>query len=203
MNFISHRGLWFTPEEKNTKQSFIESYKKGWGVEFDVRDYKGNLVISHDIPKEGAQSFEDFLMDYVSYGPDLPLAINIKSDGLQSLVKEKLDKFSVHNYFVFDASIPDLIAYKNLGIKFYNRLSEYETPTLSNAEGIWLDQMQEDFLTEDALLNLVDHRVCFVSGELHKRQHLPFWGLLKNYYSNDNWSLCTDYPVQAREFFES
>jgi hypothetical protein len=49
--------------------------------------------------------------------------------------------------------------------------------------------------------------VCLVSPDLHKRPHLSLWGGLKQAGvflgdGDDGLMLCTDYPEEAREFFE-
>lgn len=205
MNFIAHRGLWFLEEQKNTPEAFKKSFESGWGVEFDVRDYQGELVVSHDIPRGNHQTLEDFLQCYVSYPNhhELTLAVNIKADGLQDLLKAHIERFDIQNYFVFDASIPDLLGYKNKSLKFYNRVSEFEQDTVPNRDGLWFDQMVSEFATEKDLSVLVDEYVCFVSPELHKRPYLGFWETLKKFTPNPKWSLCTDYPIWAEEFFSS
>ena len=50
MIIISHRGYWIQPAEKNTEEAFSRSFERGMGTETDVRDHRGELVISHDMP---------------------------------------------------------------------------------------------------------------------------------------------------------
>ena len=61
MRIISHRGYWNTPAEKNTIHAFQRSFALGFGTETDIRDLKGELVISHDMPIGDEIRFEDFL----------------------------------------------------------------------------------------------------------------------------------------------
>ena len=49
MEIISHRGLWNNTREKNSTQAFKRSFGFKIGTETDIRDYRGELVISHDI----------------------------------------------------------------------------------------------------------------------------------------------------------
>ena len=49
---ISHRGLWKKLEEQNTIEAFYDSLEAGFGIETDIRDNCGDLVISHDIPTQ-------------------------------------------------------------------------------------------------------------------------------------------------------
>ena len=63
MKIIAHRGFWKKPEKQNTLGAFYAAIKKGFGIETDVRDYKGKLVISHNVPNEKKQVllFRDFI----------------------------------------------------------------------------------------------------------------------------------------------
>ena len=47
--------------KKNTLSAFTRAFDNGFGVETDLRDYNGTLVISHDVPQEESLLFEDFL----------------------------------------------------------------------------------------------------------------------------------------------
>ncbi len=86
MIVLAHRGFWENPMQKNTKESFKRSFERGFGIETVIRDYQGNLVISHDMADQDSMLFEDFCSLYTHYRLilkcDLPLALNIKSDGL-------------------------------------------------------------------------------------------------------------------------
>lgn len=88
MKIISHRGYWKNNSEKNTKISFERSFRLGFGTETDIRDFNGNLVISHDIPTNTSISIDDFFEIYNRHSNSI-LALNIKSDGLQSILKKK------------------------------------------------------------------------------------------------------------------
>ena len=46
---------------------------------------------------------------YNKYNCFLPLALNIKSDGLQVKLKNLLELYNIQNYFVFDMSAPEEI----------------------------------------------------------------------------------------------
>ena len=64
MQILSHRGLWKSKNEQNTKQSFEISLEKNFGIETDVRDYNGELVISHDMPEGRLINMNEFLDIY-------------------------------------------------------------------------------------------------------------------------------------------
>ena len=84
MRIISHRGYWKHEIEKNSLTALLRSLNTGFGLETDIRDYSGELVISHDIPGKSVLSFDDFLQCSVNLcvEKNLTLGLNIKSDGL-------------------------------------------------------------------------------------------------------------------------
>ncbi|KDA94724.1 hypothetical protein [Pantoea agglomerans] len=211
MIIISHRGYWKEIPEKNQIQAFERSFRLGYGTETDVRDYNGNLVISHDIPDENCLKFEDFLDIYISEKTEglLPLALNIKSDGLQKKIKELLLLKNIEDYFVFDMSVPDTIGYRNENINYFVRYSEFESlnSLYDNANGVWLDGFEKDLVEENLIEKFLNDNkfVCLVSSELHKRPHRELWSSLKSYnksvLENSKLILCTDLPEDAMEFF--
>jgi len=206
MKIISHRGYWKELSEKNSEVAFRRSFSIGFGTETDLRDLGGEIVVSHDPPRPGAMGFSSFLAIHREYGGDLPLALNIKADGLQEMVKNCLERFAVSDYFVFDMSVPDLLGYHKAGIPFYTRMSEYERdPVLfDEASGVWLDAFDSEWYRDGDLLSLArgGKSVCIVSPDLHRRQHLQLWQRLRNLDNSScgNLMLCTDYPEEASIF---
>ena len=55
---IAHRGYWKNENEKNKKAAFERAFDCGFGVETDLRDIKGEIVISHNMPLGDEISFE-------------------------------------------------------------------------------------------------------------------------------------------------
>ena len=98
MQILSHRGYWKSEKEKNTHGAFERSFSMGFGTETDIRDYKGELVISHDIADEKSVKLEDFFRIYNDFNKSLPLALNIKADGLQLKLKSLLVEYDIENY---------------------------------------------------------------------------------------------------------
>lgn len=210
MQILSHRGYWLKPEQKNTQVAFEHSFALGFGTETDVRDYQGKLVISHDIATKNSILLEEFLTLYKKYSANLPLALNIKADGLQENLKSELKYFDIENYFVFDMSVPDGLMYLKAGLKTFTRQSEYEKqPSFyEEASGVWLDEFHSHWIDLNVIKQHLQHgkRVCIVSPDLHKRDHLFEWQHYKDIityldYDVSNLMICTDYPEEARRFF--
>ena len=206
MEIIAHRGFWKEVSEKNTMAAFKRSAEFGVGTETDFRDYKEKLAVSHNVADDSSPLAEDFFALYT--GTDKTLALNVKADGIQQLLKELLAKYDIQNYFCFDMSIPDTLGYIDAGLKFYVRESEYEVinSLYDKADGVWVDGFAGDnWITPELIL---DHRakgkkVCIVSSDLHARDYNPLWQRLKTaeIINDDGVILCTDNPDKAKEFF--
>lgn len=206
MKILSHRGYWKEAQEKNSVVAMRRSFSLGFGTETDVRDYNGELVISHDIADSSSITFQKFLEIYCEYDKSLHLALNIKSDGLQLKLKEALAQQQISNYFLFDMSIPDSLGYlRNEVRNVFTRQSEYEkNPSFyEKANGVWLDSFEGDWFDNDLIsAHLANGKmVCIVSPELHKRSHLESWKKYKFLSKEENLFLCTDFPEEARDFF--
>ena len=201
MQILSHRGFWQSPNERNSRAAFLRSYGLGFGVETDVRDLDGTLVISHDPPLRDCLKLDDFLV--LPGVADQPLALNIKSDGLAKSLKTAMQDF--HNWFAFDMSIPDMRDHLKLGNPVLTRMSEIERdpPLLDLASGVWLDAFDNIWYNMDMVSNLLQQtkKVCIVSPELHGRNEVPLWSSLRNLSAAEGLMICTDYPEKARKFF--
>jgi glycerophosphoryl diester phosphodiesterase len=210
MIILSHRGFWIQQEEKNSKAAFTRSFENGFGVETDLRDSTEKIFISHDMPKGTEMTIEDFLQLYNSYSFAFPLALNVKADGLFKLMADILQKNKIGNYFFFDMSLPDALGYVKEGLKFFSRQSEYEKePYLyKEANGIWLDEFHHHWIDEKIIQQHLTEKkkVCIVSPELHKRNYKEEWEHYKHItykFGLENLMLCTDYPDEAKTFFNS
>ena len=92
-NILAHRGLWELPLEANSLESIDRALKGGFGIETDIRDLDGKLVISHDPPSAGdAFDLKTLLELYRKSKASSRVALNIKSDGLCPLIQQKLGK---------------------------------------------------------------------------------------------------------------
>jgi hypothetical protein len=208
MKIISHRGYWKTIDEKNTEKAFERSFSLDFGTETDIRDFIGDLVISHDVANSASISVNNFFEMFNSYNPDIPLALNIKADGLQGPLKKWIKQYQIKNYFTFDMSIPDTLGYIKESINFFSRQSEYELEPAFYGEckGIWLDCFEGIWYTKDLILNHISNNklVALVSPELHNRNSLELWIFLKQNKIDklEGIILCTDFPEDANTFFK-
>jgi len=207
IKIIAHRGLWKEAAEKNSLIAFQRAINFGVGIETDVRDYQGEIVISHDLPDFTCLNFE-YALELIGPGllaDNLPICINIKADGLSARLEKLLSKYQNLKYFIFDASIPEIILYKKRGMPFLYRLSEYEMPSqlLNHASGVWLDTFEQAPLDKIGLHNVLSFgkETFIVSPELHGNEHIQFWQSLQEFQSLQDVYLCTDEVEDAIKLF--
>ena len=205
MIILSHRGYWKELDERNTRTAFARSFDLGFGTETDLRDCLGKIVIAHDMPKGDEMPFEEVLQ--IMNGRNLPLALNIKADGLADGILELLKKYGHTNYFTFDMAIPDMVVQIKRGLWVFTGLSDIlQVPVmLDQSAGVWLDCFNSDWYGPDTIDDLIagGKSVCIVSSDLHKRATDEQWAIVRKckHIDTENLLLCTDYPEQAKEFF--
>ena len=208
MKIIAHRGLWHNDLEKNSVRSFERCFFEGFGTETDVRDSKGHLVISHDMPLGDEEELSYFLSIVASHQPTqvLTIALNIKSDGLVDALLNVLKDYPDLDIFVFDMSIPDMRSYLMAGFNVFARMSEVETEPawLEQCSGVWLDSFDSDWFSEKIVVDLLNSgkRVCIVSPELHGRNYNSLWQTLQPLREYSGLILCTDHPTKAQQYFK-
>jgi glycerophosphoryl diester phosphodiesterase len=207
MRIISHRGYWKSEPEKNSLRALSRSIKYGFGFETDIRDHNGELVISHDIPYDNPLNFNNFLKTNADeiVEKKLTLALNIKADGLAKKLNVLLQDYPLLDTFVFDMSIPDTLSYFKEGINVYERISELETSIWQDkSAGILLDGFYSEWYDMQFISDLVQEKksICIISPELHGRNHIDLWDKLKYLQNNESLLLCTDFPEDAKNYFE-
>lgn len=207
MQILAHRGYWNKDIESNSPLAIRMAMEKGYGFETDVRDYKGHVVISHNIANESCQNVGEVFAWMKEFNDKYCFAINIKADGLKDILGVLIRENNISNYFLFDMSIPQMVEFKQMGLRFFTRQSEVEIePCMyEDAAGVWIDGFWgTDWITEELLKKHIKNgkEVCLVSPELHLRDYMSFWIKLKKWnLDNSKVILCTDYPDEAREFF--
>lgn len=50
IEILAHRGWWTSREDQNSLDALTRALTAGFGVETDIRDCAGRLVVSHDMP---------------------------------------------------------------------------------------------------------------------------------------------------------
>lgn len=207
---VAHRGLWNAHTSPNSASALIEALRLGFSIETDLRDYGANLVISHDPPTGQAQTLSELLnvVNTIERSDTQVLALNIKSDGLETLLTSAHYPGIRANHFFFDMSVPTYIRFSRLGLPLACRLSEYEQYEQSSllrqkSDWVWLDSFHSDWYLDSQLVRELletENRVCLVSPELHGRPKDAAWDWVLEYQSKGtNLYVCTDLPFELEE----
>ena len=196
IEILAHRGCWDTKMVKgNTLEAFKLAWNLGYGIETDVRDVGGEVVIEHDPFGVGKIKLEDV---FKICDKKLTIALNIKSDGLAERIRDLILKYQIKKYFVFDMSIPDTLEYVRNNLILFRRISDLEPNVIFLGEnGYWKDELVRDICLDDIIeLNEINLPVCVVSPELHNRK--PFSKKiidnLKKISKEKKLYICTDKP---------
>lgn len=216
MIILAHRGLWRQKAEQNTIVSLCDALDQGFGLETDIRDDRGRLVISHDCPMGDEPDVDAFLACYRDRRSTQMLALNVKSCGLQQLVVDALGRHSIpqEHYFLFDMAPPDALGYLERSMPCYTRQSEIEGDPafVDQAAGIWLDCFFRDWIDKDVIRShdRAGRRVALVSPELHGRDKDAAWAMWRHVVAlfreegrSDRLMICTDYPAEAKAYFDA
>jgi glycerophosphoryl diester phosphodiesterase len=213
MIILAHRGFWLSTDEKNSLTAFERAFTAGYGVELDVRDFDGELVISHDPARASCPRFSDVLALYQRHGMPGRLAINIKADGLAPHIAAATQAQSLRrSIFVFDMSVPDMISYVRHEIPTFSRHSEYEpTPAMLDAcDGVWIDSFTTPRADETrmAAFQKSGKAVAMVSPELHGKPYREAWRIWRSALPSSTADgaaspimICTDLPADAERYF--
>lgn len=146
-----------------------------YGIELDLRDYNGDIIVQHDSCKEGV-----LFREYMKQSKDFDMILNIKCERIETKVIEILnDNNYKGNYFMLDCSFPMIYSLskdgnKNIALRF----SEFEgIDTLINMKGkvewVWVDVFTTIPLTIDIYKKIKDlgYKICLVSPELQGREY--------------------------------
>ena len=216
MIVLAHRGLWRQKREQNTIASLCAALDQGFGIETDIRDDRGRLVISHDCPSGSEDELDAFLACYREGDCRQMLALNVKSCGLHAKVEGVLKRHGIPRecYFLFDMAPPDALGYLARSMPCYTRQSEMETAPAfpGRAAGVWLDCFDGDWIDEAVICahDQAGLRVALVSPELHGRGKEAAWAEWRRVVAwfreqrrSDHVMICTDHPAEATVYFNA
>ncbi|MBS0208539.1 MAG: hypothetical protein JSS27_06245 [Planctomycetes bacterium] len=141
------------------------------GVELDLRDQGGELILQHD-PFTDGERFADYLKHY-RHGL---MILNIKSERIEHRALELLQAHGIENYFFLDSSFPMIRLLSSQGeSRIAMRFSEYEPvesclAMAGKVDWVWVDCFTTMPFEPDSYARLKRHfRFCAVSPELQGR----------------------------------
>ena len=200
---VAHRGLWGHGSQPNSAAAILEALGQGLGIETDIRDHQGRVVISHDPPGGGEPDLTSLLQWH--RGASSLLALNIKADGLASEIGRQLSIHGANEAFVFDMSFPQARLLALSGIPLATRVSEYEpvehafAGPYADSQYLWVDCFESDwFLSDTALVAALYGRTAvLVSPEIHGRAVEESWDwVCRMRLLGHRVGVCTDRPLE-------
>jgi hypothetical protein len=200
---LAHRGMWTEEVAPNSERAIAEALSRGFGLETDIRDHQGELVISHD-PPLGEELRLTSLIHSPRARPSL-LALNVKADGLASEISRLVPYDRNTEHFVFDMSFPQARVLAQTGIPMAARISEFESVEQSragpyaSARYVWIDCFESDwFLTQNEISTaLLERTSVLVSPEIHGRDPEAAWNWVCDMrLMGHRVGLCTDLPLE-------
>ena len=164
--------------KRGTEQPFRHQAcaSSGFGIETDIRDHDGQVVLSHDVPLHDDRdlvSYSDLLEMLEDADERSSCALNVKSDGLLNIIQDVPHgtRDTCRQLFYFDMSIPETVQYLKRSLRVFTRVSEFEAPVFPQSQitGIWLDAFGDEFDQAREARRLLDqgYIVAMVSPELH------------------------------------
>ena len=90
----------------------LKKIPKEYGVELDLRDFGGRLVLQHE-PFMDGEDFAEYLKHY-DHGT---MILNIKSERIEYKVLELMRKCNIKDYFFLDSSFPMIYLLSKSGEK--------------------------------------------------------------------------------------
>lgn len=164
MRLIAHR---------RNRRDELESTPTHYGVEVDIRSHGSRLIMHHDAFTEG-ESFDEWLQAY-RHGT---LILNVKEEGLEDAVIDRMRTHGITDYFFLDQSFPFLVKTAKSGERRCAvRVSEFESidtalTLAGRIDWIWVDCFTRFPLDHESWRRLKDagFLLCLVSPELQGRR---------------------------------
>jgi hypothetical protein len=178
----------------------LRALPKHLGVEIDLRSWGDSLHLEHD-PYVKGPDFEEWLDAY----DHAFIVVNIKEEGLEDRIAERLAAHGVTEWAFLDESFPFLVRTLRQGkTNTMVRISEFEKPETALAldprpDWIWLDSFTGSYPDPSVVTRLAEHgyRFMIVSPELQKREPEPEIPVVKQLFEAAGVELhavCTKRP---------
>ena len=217
---LAHRANINSPnqQKENTAVACKVSLELGFGLELDVRSYKGKLYAKHDcVQSENEQLLSEIVTVLKDY-PELPIAINIKETGNEADLVQSIAQLNKSNIFFFDLElVVGLEKYNSLasvyrhldsnieiGIRVSDRKETLERALASNSKIVWLDEFDEFWVSAEVVqaLNNAGKKIYAVAPDLHKHPTSISMNRCQEFVEWGVSGICTDYPIKLKNLLK-
>jgi hypothetical protein len=176
--FIAHRV---------NNSDYANSISNEYGIEFDIRDSAGSIIVTHDPFTDG-----EILEEFLSKISKRFLIVNVKSEGIEERALELLKKYGFEDFFLLDCSFPAIVKLSRLEEKrIALRFSEYENfanviDNKDKVRWVWVDCFTHFPLTKkiEEVFHAHGLKICIVSPEL--QGHSELINKYKKYIKDNN-----------------
>ena len=173
----------------------LRNMNKRFGIETDVRERNNTIVMSHDPFKDG-QLFEDLLKNYNHKF----IAVDIKCEGIETMVVDLLKKYGIRNYFLLGITLPRSLKLIKSGMRNISfHFSEIEPlgtarNMVSKADWVWIDCFTKLPLDKESYAFLKSHfKICLGAPDLlGRKEDIKIYKEQLKHTPID--AVCTDYP---------
>ena len=177
----------------------LRKVSQRYGVEIDIRTNKSELILHHDPFKKGPK-----LDIFLRYYKHKFLVINIKEEGIELEVLNRLKKRKIKNYFLLDVTVPQLTKIISKEKKIAFRISKYENINgafkFSNIlKWVWIDTFNGKLpisVNQIKKLKQKKFKICLVSPELPMKKISYLYKLKRKIAKKINLfdAICTKKP---------
>jgi len=175
----------------------LKKVPKHRGVEIDIRDYNGDLRLTHN-PFSSGERLEDFLEHY----DHKFIIFNVKCAGLERRILDLAQKHHIEDFFLLDIENPSLVNLSRAGMKkIAVRFSDFEDINFALGfaglvEWVWVDCFEKIPLNQRTYATLARHfKICLVSPEM--QHHPEDWieKFRRDFKDMPIDAVCTDLPL--------
>ena len=136
------------------------------GVEVDVRDFNGKLILNHD-PFQKGENLENYLKEFKHKF----IIFEIKCEGIEKNVIRIAKKYRIENYFLLSVTYPFINSLASEGFRRLSvRFSEYEGLEMAKnmkgkIEWVWVDIFSKFPIDRKSYNEIKEFKICLVSPE--------------------------------------
>ena len=174
MIFIQHRV---------NSYSDLQKIPTNHGIEVDVRYHHSKLILHHDPLNHHLNKPFELKTLLQHWESDSPIILNVKTEGIELLCIEMMNKFNIKNWFFLDISMPFMVKFsleaekksltgfssENLAVRFSEfEPIEYALSFQGRVSWVWVDCFNKFPLTSSiySKIKKASFKICLVSPEL-------------------------------------
>ena len=181
------------------------------GIELDIRYHENELILQHDPfhhHQNNPEKFDCLLKEWNHQGP---MILNIKTEGIEQICIDLMNKYKIKNWFFLDLSMPYFAIYAektrnneiigfsldNLAVRFSEREPiEYALSFKDKSGWVWVDCFTYLPMNKNIYERLKEakFKICLVSPELQKHSIKQIKQFKQQIEGLDIDAVCTKRP---------